>query len=110
MIFKLFTKKIFRFYNTIKFSINPYSYLTTLFNLERKVVNDIELNDEEYYQLKSFTEKVPEEIKFYVDIGSGDGVNGSCTLKLAKNDNWKGLAIDRENQYIVAIFIVTIKT
>ena len=95
MIFKLFTKKIFRFYNTIKFSINSYSYLTTLFNLERKVVNDIELNDEEYYQLKSFTEKVPEEIKFYVDIGSGDGVNGSCTLKLAKNDNWKGLAIDR---------------
>ena len=43
-------------------------------------MNDIELNDEEYYQLKSFTEKVPEEIKFYVDIGSGDGVNGSCTF------------------------------
>lgn len=87
--------KIFRFYNTLKFSLKSYSYLTTLFNLERKVLNNIELSDEEYFQVKYFTDKVPEVNKFYIDIGAGDGVNGSCTLKLAMNDNWKGIAIDR---------------
>lgn len=94
MIFKL-KKKIYRLYNTINFSIKSYDYLSTLFNLERKVINSIELNDEEYFQLKDLTGKVPKKNKFYVDVGSGDGVNGSCTLGLAKNDGWKGLAIDR---------------
>ena len=108
MINKL-SRIFFRFYNTLKYSKKSYSYLTTAFNLERKVDNNIELDDDEYFQLKNYLDKIPKEKKFYVDIGSGNGVNGSCTLRLAKDDGWKGLAIDRGSPIYISYIYRNLK-
>lgn len=108
-MFKNLYKKIFRLSNTIKYSKKSYSYLTTAFNLERKVDNNVELNDEEYFELKNYLDEVPNEKKFYVDIGCGNGVNGSCTLRLAKDDGWKGLAIDRGSPIYISYIYRNLK-
>jgi len=68
--------------------------LSHLSLLTRKVNQNIELEDEEYYEVKSFLDKLPDNFLSYVDIGAGNGVNGSSVLKLAQNDLWRGLHIE----------------
>ena len=87
-------KKIFTFLLVLKYFVNKYKYLSHLSLLTRKVNQNIELEDEEYYEVKSFLDKLPDNFLSYVDIGAGNGVNGSSVLKLAQNDLWRGLHIE----------------
>ena len=86
--------KLFTFLLALKYFINNYKYLSHLSLLTRKVNQNIELEDEEYYEVKNFLAKLPDNLMSYVDIGAGNGVNGSSVLKLAENELWRGLHIE----------------
>ena len=75
--------------------INNYGYISHLSLLVRKVSLNIELEDEEYYEVKNFLDKLPDNLMSYVDIGAGNGVNGSSVLKLAESELWRGLHIEK---------------
>lgn len=87
-------KKLFKFLNTTAYFMKEKTYLNGLFLLMRKIDKNIELEDEEYYEVKSFLNKIPTNLKTYVDIGAGNGVNGSSVLKLAQSNDWGGLHLE----------------
>jgi len=87
LLVKILPMKVILFLLTIKHFYNNYSIISYFANFERKIIKNTELGDEEYYQFEQFLHKVPIENKTYVDIGAGNGVNSSCTLQLAKNDD-----------------------
>ena len=86
--------KIFKLLVALKYFVNNYGHISYLSLLNRKVNENIELEDEEYYEVKNFLDKLPDSLLSYVDIGAGNGVNGSSVLKLAENELWRGLHIE----------------
>jgi hypothetical protein len=90
ILLKILPMKVILLLLTIKHVFENYSIISRFANFERKIKKNTELSDEEYYQFEEFLYKVPNENKTYVDIGAGNGVNMSCTLPLAKNDDWNG--------------------
>ena len=86
--------KIFKLIFVLKYFFKNYGYLSHLSLLTRKVNKNIQLKDEEYYEVKSFLSKLPDNLLSYVDIGAGNGVNGSSVLKLAESELWRGLHIE----------------
>ena len=88
---KFFFKLVF----AVKYFVNNYGYISHLSLLVRKVSLNIELEDEEYYEVKNFLDKLPDNLMSYVDIGAGNGVNGSSVLKLAESELWRGLHIEK---------------
>ncbi len=83
-----------KFYLSIKLFISDYAFISRLAQLNRKIIKNIELEDDEYQNLKEFLVNIPNENKIYVDIGAADGVNASTTLQLAKKDDWSGYVFD----------------
>ena len=83
-----------KFYLSIKHFVYNYSFISRLAQLDRKIIKNIELEDDEYQNLKEFLVNIPNENKFYVDIGAADGVNASTTLQLAKKNDWSGYVFD----------------
>ncbi|MDA9732547.1 hypothetical protein N9U41_01790 [Acidimicrobiaceae bacterium] len=79
---------------TIKHFYKNYSIFSRFAILDRKIEKNIELGDDEYYQFKPFLDNIPEDKKTYIDIGAGNGVDGSCTLQLAKDPKWKGILFE----------------
>ena len=78
----------------MKYFVNNYGYISYLSLLNRKVNENIELEDEEYYEVKNYLDKLPDSLLSYVDIGAGNGVNGSSVLKLAESELWRGLHLE----------------
>ena len=86
--------KIFKLLVALKYFVNNYGYISYLSLLNRKVNENIELEDEEYYEVKNYLDKLPDSLLSYVDIGAGNGVNGSSVLKLAESELWRGLHLE----------------
>ena len=84
---------------TIKHLYKNYGIYARFAILDRKIEKNVELGDDEYYQFKPFLNKIPENNKTYIDIGAGNGVNGSCTLQLAKDSTWKGVLFEYDSIY-----------
>lgn len=93
-ILKFLPVKFIKFLLTLLHVRLNYGILSRFAVLERKIIKNTELNDEEFYQVEKFLLKVPKEFRTYVDLGAGDGVNGSCTLQLTKNSEWSGLLVE----------------
>tara|TARA_A100001015_G_scaffold280834_1_gene343466 strand:- start:3476 stop:4354 length:879 start_codon:yes stop_codon:yes gene_type:complete len=85
---------VYKLLLTLKHLYTNYGTYSRFATLDRKIDKNVELGDEEYYQFKPFLNKIPINNKTYIDIGAGNGVNGSCTLQLAKDPDWKGILFE----------------
>lgn len=94
LLVKLVPIKVIVFFLTLKHLFENYSIIARFAHFERKINKNTELSDEEFYQFEEFLKNVPNQKKTYVDIGAGNGVNMSCTLQLAKSDDWKGVLFE----------------
>lgn len=93
-IAKFIPTNFLKIYLTIKHVISNYKNISKFAELERKVNKNVELNDIEFEEFEEFLSSIPENFQTYVDIGAADGVNASCTLKLAKDKKWSGVCFE----------------
>ena len=93
-ILKFLPLRFIKFMMTLFHIRSNFGNLSRFAVLERKIIKNTELNDEEFYQVEKFLMKVPKDFKTYVDLGAGDGINGSCTLQLTKDNEWSGLLVE----------------
>lgn len=93
-IAKFIPNKFLKIYLTIKHLISNYKTISKFAELERKVKKNVELNDIEFEEFEEFLSSIPANFQTYVDIGAADGVNASCTLKLARDKNWSGVCFE----------------
>ena len=89
--------KIVKILLTIKHLFNNFEVISTLAELDRKVLKNVELNNFEFEGFKKYLAAIPSDQQNYVDVGASDGVNSSSTLNLIRDFKWKGTCFEVGN-------------